>query len=108
MNVPHRVQEQPNSCLSACVRMALAYYGVDFAEAELRRLHRSPLDRAPCDVGRLRSCAACSHRDCNLRFCGDGQRPDKDRTWSGNFKDRVHGCLAGVGFLVDRYSAVGT
>lgn len=41
MNVPHRVQEQPNSCLAACVRMALAYYGVDSAEADLRRLLRT-------------------------------------------------------------------
>ena len=41
MNVPHRVQEQANSCLAACVRMALAYYGVDFAEADLRRLLRT-------------------------------------------------------------------
>ena len=41
MNVPHRMQEQANSCLVACVCMALAYYGVDFAEADLRRLLRT-------------------------------------------------------------------
>ena len=41
MNVPHRVQEQPNSCLVACVRMALAYYDTEYAEVDLRRLLRT-------------------------------------------------------------------
>ena len=41
MNVPHRVQEQPNSCLVACVRMALAYFGAEYAEVDMRRLLRT-------------------------------------------------------------------
>jgi len=41
MNVPHFPQEQGNSCLAACVRMALAFYGAGHGEAELRRLFRT-------------------------------------------------------------------
>lgn len=41
MNVPHYPQEQGNSCLAACVRMALAFYGAAHDEAELRRLFRT-------------------------------------------------------------------
>jgi len=41
MNVPHYPQQQGNSCLAACVRMALAYYGAAHDEGELRRLFRT-------------------------------------------------------------------
>lgn len=41
MIVPHRPQEQPNSCLAACVRMILAYYGLEKSESELRRILRT-------------------------------------------------------------------
>lgn len=41
MNVPHYPQEQGNSCLAACIRMALAFYGAEHDEAELRRLFRT-------------------------------------------------------------------
>ena len=38
MNVPHCRQERNYSCLPACVRMVLAFYQVEYAEDELRRL----------------------------------------------------------------------
>ncbi|HUM68288.1 MAG TPA: cysteine peptidase family C39 domain-containing protein [Chloroflexota bacterium] len=38
MNVPHFEQELSYSCLPACVRMVVAYYGRDISEAELRTL----------------------------------------------------------------------
>lgn len=38
MNVPHFRQELDYSCLPACVRMVLAYYGDQRQEPELRRL----------------------------------------------------------------------
>jgi ABC-type bacteriocin/lantibiotic exporter with double-glycine peptidase domain len=41
MNVPHYRQEQANSCLPACVRMALAYLGTESDESSLRRLLRT-------------------------------------------------------------------
>ncbi len=41
INAPHRRQERDNSCLPACVRMVLAFYGVDKSEDELRRLFRT-------------------------------------------------------------------
>ena len=37
MNVPHFQQELDYSCLPACVRMVLAYYGDQRPEPELRR-----------------------------------------------------------------------
>ena len=38
MNVPHIQQEREYSCLPACVRMVLAFYGEHYSEGELRRL----------------------------------------------------------------------
>lgn len=38
MHVPHFEQERDYSCLAACVRMVLAFYGVARTEAELRTL----------------------------------------------------------------------
>src|SRR5438552_2894338 len=38
LNVPHFQQELEYSCLAACVRMVLAYYGDIRTEAELRVL----------------------------------------------------------------------
>lgn len=38
MNVPHFQQELDFSCLPACVRMVLAFYGEQRPESELRRL----------------------------------------------------------------------
>jgi ABC-type bacteriocin/lantibiotic exporter with double-glycine peptidase domain len=38
MNVPHFQQELDYSCLPACVRMVLAFYGEQRSELELRRL----------------------------------------------------------------------
>jgi ABC-type bacteriocin/lantibiotic exporter with double-glycine peptidase domain len=38
MNVPHFKQQLDYSCLPACVRMVLAYYGDQRPEPELRRL----------------------------------------------------------------------
>lgn len=38
MNVPHFQQELDYSCLPACVRMVLAFYGSDHSESELRGL----------------------------------------------------------------------
>src|SRR5689334_11407481 len=35
-NVPHFKQELPSSCLAACVRMILAYYGIPRTEAQIR------------------------------------------------------------------------
>jgi len=36
MNVPHFEQELDYSCLAACTRMVLAFFGAEHAEAELR------------------------------------------------------------------------
>ncbi len=41
MNVPHFPQERGNSCLPACVRMVLAFYGAEHNEAELCQLFRT-------------------------------------------------------------------
>lgn len=41
MNVPHFRQELDYSCLPACVRMVLAYYGDLRQEPELRRLMKT-------------------------------------------------------------------
>src|SRR5690242_4445888 len=38
LSVPHFKQELPSSCVAACVRMVLAYYGRTCTEAELRQL----------------------------------------------------------------------
>ena len=38
MNVPHFQQEREYSCLAACVRMVLAFYGNYRSEDDLRRL----------------------------------------------------------------------
>ena len=38
LTVPHYKQEQRSSCLAACVRMVLAYYGHSCSEDELRQL----------------------------------------------------------------------
>ena len=38
MNVPHFQQEREYSCLAACVRMVLAFYGEYRSEDDLRRL----------------------------------------------------------------------
>lgn len=38
MNVPHFPQERDYSCLPACVRMVLAFFGHQRSEGELRRL----------------------------------------------------------------------
>lgn len=38
MNVPHFQQEREYSCLAACVRMVLAFYGDNRSEDDLRRL----------------------------------------------------------------------
>ncbi len=37
LNVPHFKQEFPFSCLAACARMILAFYGVLHTEEEIRR-----------------------------------------------------------------------
>jgi ABC-type bacteriocin/lantibiotic exporter with double-glycine peptidase domain len=38
MRVPHFRQELDYSCLAACVRMILAFYGKDYSESDLRKL----------------------------------------------------------------------
>ena len=38
MNVPHFEQELDYSCLAACTRMVLAFFGAEHTEAELRSL----------------------------------------------------------------------
>jgi len=38
VNVPHFEQELDYSCLAACTRMVLAFFGAEHAEAELRAL----------------------------------------------------------------------
>ena len=38
MNVPHFEQELNYSCLAACTRMVLAFFGAEHAETELRAL----------------------------------------------------------------------
>lgn len=38
MHVPHHKQELDYSCLAACVRMILAFYGKDHSESDLRKL----------------------------------------------------------------------
>lgn len=36
--VPHFRQEHPHTCLPACVRMALAYWGKEYSEEELAQV----------------------------------------------------------------------
>ena len=41
LNVPHFKQVFPYSCIPACARMVLAFFGQQHTEAELRTLMRS-------------------------------------------------------------------
>ena len=41
INVPHLSQERDNSCLPACMRMLLVFYGTHKPEDELRRLFKT-------------------------------------------------------------------
>lgn len=51
MNVPHYEQELDYSCLPACVRMVLAYYGQERTESELRTLLKTrPGGTSPVQV----------------------------------------------------------
>jgi ABC-type bacteriocin/lantibiotic exporter with double-glycine peptidase domain len=51
MNVPHLPQELDYSCLAACVRMVLAFYGSARTESELRGLLKTrPGGTSPANV----------------------------------------------------------
>jgi ABC-type bacteriocin/lantibiotic exporter with double-glycine peptidase domain len=51
MNVPHFQQELDYSCLAACVRMVLAFYGSTHTESELRGLLKTrPGGTSPANV----------------------------------------------------------
>ncbi|MBI4670267.1 MAG: C39 family peptidase [Chloroflexi bacterium] len=51
MHVPHLEQERDYSCLAACVRMVLAFYGSVHIEAELRALFKTrPGGTSPAQV----------------------------------------------------------
>jgi len=51
MHVPHLEQELDYSCLTACVRMVLAFYGCERTEAELRALLKTrPGGTSPVQV----------------------------------------------------------
>ena len=51
MNVPHYEQELDYSCLPACVRMVMAYYGQEKTESELRTLLKTrPGGTSPVQV----------------------------------------------------------
>ena len=51
MNVPHYEQELDYSCLPACVRMVLAYYGEEKTESQLRALLKTrPGGTSPVQV----------------------------------------------------------
>lgn len=53
MHVPHFEQELDYSCLAACVRMVLAFYGHEHTEAELRGLLKTrPGGTSPVQVMR--------------------------------------------------------
>jgi len=51
LNVPHFKQEFPYSCIPACARMVLAFFGPQHSEAELRKLMKTGPSGTP--VGRL-------------------------------------------------------
>lgn len=48
LHVPHFLQEQPVSCVPACLRMALAYLGIERTEIELSAI--SELERRGTNV----------------------------------------------------------
>ena len=51
MHVSHHKQELPYSCLPACVRMVLAFYGLQRSESELRALLKTrPGGTSPAHV----------------------------------------------------------
>jgi ABC-type bacteriocin/lantibiotic exporter with double-glycine peptidase domain len=51
MPVPHLEQERDYSCLAACVRMVLAFYGAEHPESELRGLLKTrPGGTSPANV----------------------------------------------------------
>lgn len=51
MRVPHFEQERDYSCLAACVRMVLAFYGADHSEQEIRALLKTrPGGTSPAQV----------------------------------------------------------
>jgi ABC-type bacteriocin/lantibiotic exporter with double-glycine peptidase domain len=51
MHVPHHKQERDYSCLPACVKMVLAYHGLEKNEAELRILLKTrPGGTSPVQV----------------------------------------------------------
>lgn len=51
MHVPHFEQELDYSCLPACVRMVLAFYGYECIEGELRALLKTrPGGTSPVQV----------------------------------------------------------
>jgi len=51
MNVPHYQQELDYSCLAACVRMVMAYYGSEHTEGQLRSLLKTrPGGSSPAHV----------------------------------------------------------
>ena len=47
LNVPHFKQEFPYSCVPACARMVLAFFGSHHTEAELRVLMRTDPNGTP-------------------------------------------------------------
>lgn len=70
LSVPHYKQEYTYSCLAACVRMVLAYYGRACAEDELRRLlGTSPHGTSARDIQRI----AALGFDIPLRFTNLGE-----------------------------------
>jgi len=55
LKVPHFEQEQHNSCLPACIRMALAFLGVEKSEHEIRKvLKTNPAGTNPLNVTHLK------------------------------------------------------
>ena len=70
LSVPHFKQEQPYSCLAACVRMVLAHYGHLASEDDFRqRLGTSPYGTAARDILRV----ATLGFDVQLRFTNLGE-----------------------------------
>lgn len=70
LSVPHFKQEQPYSCVAACVRMVLAHYGRVASEDEFRQLlGTSPHGTSARDILRV----AALGFDVQLRFTNLGE-----------------------------------
>ena len=56
LKIPHYEQELNNSCLPACARMVLAYFGIEKSEQSIRILLKTkPAGTNPINLTNLRN-----------------------------------------------------